>query len=82
MSTILQDLISKHENLKIREDSKLIEDSLGNLFIYKENDSSIALKINAANGSLQVQELKKFNIKEKGLEEVKSALPSQSRGGD
>ena len=88
MSTILQDLISKYEHLKIREDSKLVEDTLGNLFIYSDGSNTV-LKIHAVNGSLQEEVLDKKEwqsyregkIAAKEFSEVRSAISGRV-GGD
>ena len=86
MSTILQDLISKYEHLKIREDSKLVEDKLGNLFIHSD-DSSTVLRIHAVNGSLQEEVLDKKEWMQSRentakFSEVRSAISRGIVGGD
>lgn len=74
----ITELLRKYHDLKIRDDSEIFEDNIGNMYIQQGVEQMTMLLVKLNGGELQVEQVPKIDIDMKNLRRVEN--PSELRG--
>lgn len=74
----ITELLRKYHDLKIRDDSEIFEDNIGNMYIQQGVEQTMMLLVKLNAGELQVEQVPKIDIDMKNLRRVEN--PRELRG--